>query len=107
METAGVKKAGGGGFGGCGPAAYWPRARPWVGRWRIDRRLTACFITREASFGGMMGQAFSLRVPFRPQPKAALPWAGMNEAVGLAEDAAGLVEMKAVGFFLRVLRGFA
>jgi hypothetical protein len=59
----------------------------------------------------MMGQAFSLRVLFRSQPraaaaKAALPWASMNEAVGLAGDAAGLVGMKAVGFFLRVLRGF-
>ena len=43
----------------------------------------------------MMGQAFSLRVLFRPQPraaaaKAALPWARMDEALGLAGDAAGL-----------------
>jgi hypothetical protein len=51
-------------------------------------------MTGEASVGGMMGQAFSLRVLFRPQPraaaaKAALPWASMNEAVGLAGEAAG------------------
>jgi hypothetical protein len=65
----------------------------------------------------MMGQAFSLRVLFRLQPKAAaakatLPWARMDEALGLAGgdaeglmgdaaglagNAAGLMGMKAVG----------
>ena len=53
-------------------------------------------MTGDASVGGMMGQAFSLRVLFRPKPraaaaKAALPWARMDEALGLAGDAAGLV----------------
>jgi hypothetical protein len=42
-----------------------------------------------------MGQAFSLRIVFRPQPRAAaaeaaLPWARMGEAVGLGEMAAGV-----------------
>ena len=59
-------------------------------------------MTGEASVGGMMGQAFSLRVLFRPQPraaaaKAALPWARMDEAVGLAGKAEGLAGMKAAG----------
>ena len=47
-------------------------------------------MTGEVSVGGMMGQAFSLRVLFRLQPKAALPWARMDEALGLAGKAEGL-----------------
>ena len=51
-------------------------------------------MTGEVPCGGMMGQAFSLRVLFRPQPraaaaKAALPWARMDEALGRAGKAAG------------------
>ena len=49
-----------------------------------------------------MGQAFSLRVLFRLQPraaaaKAALPWARMDEALGHAGKAEGLAGMKAAG----------
>ena len=63
----------------------------------------ACFMTAEVSVGCMMGQAFSLRVLFRLQPKAAaakatLPWVRMHEALGLAGKTEGLMGMKAVGF---------
>jgi hypothetical protein len=59
-------------------------------------------MTGDASVGGMMGQAFSLRVLFRLQPraaaaKAALPWARMDEALGLAGKTERLMGMKAVG----------
>ena len=55
-----------------------------------------------------MGQPFRLRVLFRPQPraaaaKAALPWARMDEALGLAGDATGRMGMKSAG--LRPHRG--
>ena len=78
----------GGGFGGQGPPHTSPGQRPGGEGSRSFCRLKACFI-----MGGVqrwMRQAFSLRAPLPAKPRAAaaqaaLPWASMNEAVGLTE----------------------
>jgi hypothetical protein len=46
----------------------------------MKRRLKAWFISEEPR--QLMKQAFSLQFPLHPQPRA-LPWASMNEALGL------------------------